>query len=164
MRHIEVSRLGVELELQLPGLYHSHSNARSESAIYTTAHSNAGSLTHSARPQIKPVSSWALCQVLNPLSHDENSKVFFSPLIFQFLSMQRILSLLFKLNILIIHEMEHILMLNGHLPVCVCENYLFHLIHLRFGFLIFKNKFLEEMISSDIHCFNSMNVFVFCNL
>ena len=29
-------------------------------AIYTTAHSNAGSLTHGVRPGIKPVSSWAL--------------------------------------------------------------------------------------------------------
>ena len=33
LQHMEVPRLGVELELQL-------------SAVYTTAHSNVGSLTH----------------------------------------------------------------------------------------------------------------------
>ena len=33
---------------------------RGTSANYTTAPSNAGSLTHSARPKIKPASSWVL--------------------------------------------------------------------------------------------------------
>ena len=33
---------------------------RAESAIYTTAHSNARSLTHWARPEIEPASSWML--------------------------------------------------------------------------------------------------------
>ena len=41
------------------GLHHSHSNNRS--------------LIHWARPGIKPTSSWTLCQVLNPLSHNGNS-------------------------------------------------------------------------------------------
>ena len=45
-RHMEVSRLGVKPELQLPA--------------YTTAHSNAGSLTHWAKPGIEPMSSWIL--------------------------------------------------------------------------------------------------------
>ena len=42
-----------------PGLCQSHSNGwiQAVSATYTTAHSNAGSLTHWARPEIKPVSS-----------------------------------------------------------------------------------------------------------
>ena len=40
-------------------------------ATYTTAHSNAGSLTHWARPRIKPVSSQILCPVLNPLRNPE---------------------------------------------------------------------------------------------
>ena len=43
---MEVSRPGVELELQLP--------------TYTTAHSNTRSLTHLVRPGIKPASSWLL--------------------------------------------------------------------------------------------------------
>ena len=38
--------------------------------------SGAGSLTHRARPAIKPSSSWTLCQVLNPLSHNRNSSIF----------------------------------------------------------------------------------------
>ena len=43
-------------------LHHSHSNARFEpqSVTYTTAHCNTGSLTHWARPGIKPESSWIL--------------------------------------------------------------------------------------------------------
>ena len=42
--------------------YLSHSNAgiRPASATYTTAHSNAGSLTHWVRPGIEPTSSWIL--------------------------------------------------------------------------------------------------------
>ena len=40
---------------------HSHSHSHSHaSAAYTTTHSNAGSLTHWARPGIKPTSSWKL--------------------------------------------------------------------------------------------------------
>ena len=38
------------------GLRHSHSSARSET--HTTADSNAGSLTHGARPRIEPTTSW----------------------------------------------------------------------------------------------------------
>ena len=42
------------------GLHHSHSNTGSEprSVTYTTAHGNAGSLTHRSRPGIEPESSW----------------------------------------------------------------------------------------------------------
>ena len=43
---MEVSRLGVKSELQLP--------------TYTTAHSNTRSLTHWSRPEIKPITSWFL--------------------------------------------------------------------------------------------------------
>ena len=43
------------------GLCHSHSNARSNSCLWLhTAHSNARSSTHWARPVIKPTSSWIL--------------------------------------------------------------------------------------------------------
>ena len=44
--HLETPRLGVESEPQLP--------------VYTIAHSNAGSLTHWARPEIKQESLWIL--------------------------------------------------------------------------------------------------------
>ena len=37
---------------------------RAASATYTTAHSNAGSLTHCVRPGIEPVSSWILVRFL----------------------------------------------------------------------------------------------------
>ena len=48
LQHMEVPRLGVESELQLPA----YTTAMAErhfgaaSAVYATAHSNAGSLTH----------------------------------------------------------------------------------------------------------------------
>ena len=45
----------------------SHSNAGSEaaSATHTTAHGNAGSLTHWARPGIEPAVSWFLVGFVN---------------------------------------------------------------------------------------------------
>ena len=43
---MEVPRLGVKSELQ--------------QLAYTTAHGNTGSLTHRARPEIEPSSSWIL--------------------------------------------------------------------------------------------------------
>ena len=44
------------------GLHHSHSNIRSELRLWPTpiAHGNARSLTHWARPGIKPATSWFL--------------------------------------------------------------------------------------------------------
>ena len=54
--HMEVPRLGVELELQLPA--------------YTTAHGNAGPLTHWARPGIEPAFSWMIDSF--PLSQNGN--------------------------------------------------------------------------------------------
>ena len=52
---------------------------RAASVTYTAAHSNARSLTHWARLGIEPASSWILgvpwiLWVLNPLSHNGNSK------------------------------------------------------------------------------------------
>ena len=44
--HMEVPRLGVKSEPQLPA--------------YTTAHGNTGSLTHEARPGIEHAFSWVL--------------------------------------------------------------------------------------------------------
>ena len=60
-QHVEVLRLGVKSELQL--LAHTPAQQlqiRAASATYTTAHGNAGPLTHRARPGIKPASSWIL--------------------------------------------------------------------------------------------------------
>jgi len=54
-RHMEVPRLGVKSEPQ-PQQH----QIQVESVTCTTAHSNAGSLTHGARPGIKPASSWIL--------------------------------------------------------------------------------------------------------
>ena len=43
------------------------------SATYDAACSNTGPLTHWARPRMECTSSWTLCPVLNPLSHNWNS-------------------------------------------------------------------------------------------
>ena len=58
---MEGLRLGVALELQLLA-YATPQQCRIQaaSAAYTIAHGNAGSLTHKARPGIKPKSSWIL--------------------------------------------------------------------------------------------------------
>ena len=48
--HMEVPRLGIQSELQLP--------------TYTTAHSNAGSLAHWEGPGIQPVPSWILVRLV----------------------------------------------------------------------------------------------------
>ena len=60
--HMDVPRLGVELELQLPGLHHSHSNTPSELHVWLPPQfgSNSESLTNWARPGIEPISSWIL--------------------------------------------------------------------------------------------------------
>ena len=58
LRHMEIPRLGVESELQ-------QHQIRAESATYTTAHGNAGSLTHWLRPRIKPASSQILVGFIN---------------------------------------------------------------------------------------------------
>ena len=58
---MEVTKLGVESQLQLPA-YTAATAARYLSHIwtYTTAYGNAGSWTHWARPGIKSSSSWIL--------------------------------------------------------------------------------------------------------
>ena len=59
--HMEVPRPGVELELQLWPMCHSHINARS--------------LTHWARPGIKPTCLQRQHQVLNLLRHNGDSHI-----------------------------------------------------------------------------------------
>ena len=66
LRHMEVPRLGAESELQLPP-YTTVTAMPDPSRIcatYTTALSNAGSLTHWARPGIKPAFSWILVRFI----------------------------------------------------------------------------------------------------
>ena len=55
-RHMEVTKLGLELELQL--------SAYATSVTYVAAHTNTRSLTHWARPEIKHTSSWILVRFL----------------------------------------------------------------------------------------------------
>ena len=38
---------------------------------YTTAHGNAGSLTHSAKPEIEPASSWILVGFVSAVPQQE---------------------------------------------------------------------------------------------
>ena len=52
------------------GLHHSHSNTQLEPHLWP-----ARSLTHWARPGIKPASSQTICCVLSQLVHDENSEI-----------------------------------------------------------------------------------------
>ena len=64
--HLEVPRRGVESELQLlPTPEPQQSRIRATSLTYTTAHSNARSLTRWVRPGIKPSSSWILVRFVS---------------------------------------------------------------------------------------------------
>ena len=57
------------------GLCHSHSNGiQAESATYTTAHSNGGSLTHWVMPGIEPTSSWILVGFISAVPQWELSE------------------------------------------------------------------------------------------
>ena len=62
---MEVPRLGLELELQLALAIVRANQDPSWSVTYTTAHDNARSLTHSARPGIEPTSSWILVRFIS---------------------------------------------------------------------------------------------------
>ena len=67
---MEVPRLGVQLELQLPAYTTApqpqQRGIRAVSATYTTVRGHAGSLTHGARPGIEPKSPWFLVGFINP--------------------------------------------------------------------------------------------------
>ena len=61
LKHMEVLRLGVELELQLWPMKQSQKcRIQAMSATYTTAHGNAGFPTQWVRPEIKSISSWII--------------------------------------------------------------------------------------------------------
>ena len=59
--HMEVPRLGVKLELQLPSYTRATAIPHPSLPVaYATAPGNVESLTHRGRPGIKPTSSWIL--------------------------------------------------------------------------------------------------------
>ena len=61
LQNMDVPSLGVESELRLPAYTTATATQElSMSVTYTIAHGNARSLTHQARPEIKPMSSWML--------------------------------------------------------------------------------------------------------
>ena len=66
--HMEVPGLGVESEPQ-PQQH----KVQATFVTYSASCSNTGSLTQWKRWGVKPISSWTLCCVLNPLSHNGNS-------------------------------------------------------------------------------------------
>ena len=63
LRHMEVPRLGVKSELQLPATPQPQQlRIQVTSATYITAYSNTRSLIHWARPGIEPSSPWMLAR------------------------------------------------------------------------------------------------------
>ena len=62
--HMKVSSLGVESELQLLA-YTTATAMQDPSHVYMEDHGNAGSLTHWARPEMEPVSSWMLVRFVS---------------------------------------------------------------------------------------------------
>ena len=70
--HMEVPRLGVKSEPKLPP----YTTATTVSETYTTAHSNASSLTHWERPGIKPESSWILVGFISIVPQRELPELF----------------------------------------------------------------------------------------
>ena len=81
-RHLEVPRLGVKSEPQLP-VYTTATATWDPSHIcdlHRRAHGNAGSLTHWGRPEFEPTSSWILVRLVNHWSHEGNFlDAFFKP-------------------------------------------------------------------------------------
>ena len=77
--HMEIPRLGMGSELQLPAYITATASPQIQaaSATYATVCVKAPSLTHWARLRIKPASLWTLCWVLNPLSHNRNASFYF---------------------------------------------------------------------------------------
>ena len=76
LQHMEVPGLGMELELQLQAyttatamLHLSHI-----CALRCSLHQHCIFNPEGGRPGMEPASSWILCQVPKPLSHNGNSK------------------------------------------------------------------------------------------
>ena len=66
LRHMEVPRHGLNQSCsRWPTPQPQQHRIWAASATYTTAHSNARSLTHWARPRIEPLTSWLLVEFVN---------------------------------------------------------------------------------------------------
>ena len=66
------SQAGVKSELQLPASARARAmQDQAMSATYTTAHSNAGSLTHWAKPGEEPATSWFLVRFVSAVPQQE---------------------------------------------------------------------------------------------
>ena len=75
LQHMEVPRLLVESELQLPAYTTTTATQGIQATCVTTAHGNTGSLTHLVRPRIELGPHG--CQLgWLPLSHDRNPQNF----------------------------------------------------------------------------------------
>ena len=65
-RHVEVPRLGVNRSYSgQPMPQPQQHQIQATSSTHTTAHCNAGSLTHWVRPGFEPLSSWLLVRFVN---------------------------------------------------------------------------------------------------
>ena len=74
--HTKVPRLEAELDLQLPAYPQPEQHKiQAMSATYTTANSNARSLTHGARPGIEPSTSWFLVRFISTALQQELPQV-----------------------------------------------------------------------------------------
>ena len=78
LRHMEVPRLGIESELQLPAYITAMATQIwTASSTYTTAQGNTRSLTHWARPGLEPTTSWFLVRFISTAARWElQSSVF----------------------------------------------------------------------------------------
>ena len=73
LQHMEVLRLRVKLEMQLPANAIAMDMAMLDPSYICDPSYSAWSLTHWVRPGIKPASSRTLCWVLNLQNHNGNS-------------------------------------------------------------------------------------------
>ena len=71
--HMEVPKPGIKSELQLPDYTIAIPNPNCVCDLHCSC-GNAGSLIHWAKPGIEPASSQTLCQVLNQMCHNRNSR------------------------------------------------------------------------------------------
>ena len=133
--HMHILRLGVESELQLPA--YTTATATWDSS-YTTAHSNAESLTHWARPGIEPTSSWILVRFVSALPQQEVLFLFSDCPFFLFL----IILFLPHKSFLKLHILECVLNTCAELflsPLCLCLSFSlkFHCLPVLFCFSLY---------------------------
>ena len=62
---MEFPRLGDLIRVVATGLHQQQRQIQATYVTYTTAHGNAGSLTHQARPGIEPATSWFIVRFIS---------------------------------------------------------------------------------------------------